>query len=182
MGEPMRTWRGKDFAALLALMLAAGPVQSADLIAIGGGAFVTGDETGDLNEAPRRVAVAPFRLMRFEVTNAEFGTFVGATAHWTDPKRSGAGHVWNNCWRLVAGANWRHPHGTADSILGCNDHPVVQVSARDAAAYCKWHGLRLPSEAEWEFAARGKDGRRYPWGNEPPGTGAARRANSVTIG
>ena len=77
----------------------------------------------------------------------------------------------------MRGANWKRPQGAKRGHTAPDSHPVVQVSARDAAAYCAWRGLRLPTEREWEFAARGTDGRRYPWGNQPPGEGGSRRAN-----
>ena len=102
----------------------------------------------------RKVTVKSFRLMRFEVTNRDFAKFVAARAHVTDAERSGIGYVWRDKWRVVKKANWRHPQGPGSTILGLEDHPVVQVSARDGAAYCRWRGLRLPSEQEWEFATR----------------------------
>ncbi len=153
-----------------------------DMVDIPGGRFVMGDAEGDANEAPRPVTVAPFRIMRNEATNAGFGAFVAATGYRTDAERSGAGYVWTDRWRLVPGADWRRPHGPDTTIDGRGTHPVVQVSRRDAAAYCRWRGLRLPSEAEWELAARGLDGRRYPWGDEPPRQGASARANFGTVG
>ena len=140
-----------------------------------------GDARGEPDEAPETVHVAPFRIMRHEVTNAEFAAFVAAAGLVTDAETSGAGYLWTGRWRRVAGADWRHPEGPRSTVAGKSAHPVVQVSARDAAAFCAWAGLRLPSEAEWEFAARGRDGRRYPWGDAPPDQGAAARANFGTV-
>lgn len=128
-----------------------------------------GDSTGDANEAPKTVSVEPFRLMRLEVTNAQFSTFVKATGYVTDREKEGWAWVWpGGRWTRVNGANWRHPRGPKSSIQNLENHPVVQVSANDAEQYCQWRGMRLPNEKEWEFAARGTDGRRYPWGNERP--------------
>ena len=143
----------------------AGPL---DMVPIPGGTFVMGDPDGDANEAPRDVPVAAFSMMRTEATNAQFAAFVAAAGHATGAERSGAGHVWAGRWRLVDGASWRSPTGGGSGIAGLDDHPVFQVSARDAEAFCAHHGLRLPAEAEWEFAARGHDFRRFPWGNVSP--------------
>jgi formylglycine-generating enzyme required for sulfatase activity len=148
-----------------------------ELVSIPGGRFAMGDAAGEPDEAPRAVVVRAFRMMRHEVTNREFAAFVAATGYVTDAERSGAGYVWTDRWRSVRGAEWRHPQGPTSTIVGLEDHPIVQASARDAAAYCAWLGLRLPTEAEWEFAARSADGRRYPWGNERPQQRGERRAN-----
>ncbi len=170
----------RDFAPLVIACLVfawVSTVAASDMIDIPGGRFVMGDAEGDANEAPRPVTVAAFRIERHEVTNAEFRAFVAATGHQSDAERSGAGYVWTDRWRRIPGADWRHPHGRDTTIDGRGTHPVVQVSRRDAQAYCRWRARRLPSEAVWEFAARGLDGRRYPWGDEPPRQGAAARAN-----
>ncbi len=155
------------------------------MISVPGGPFVMGDLQGDANEAPKPVTIGAFSLMSLEVTNRQFATFVAATGHRTDAEKSGGGYVWGRRWQRLAGADWRHPNGPAGSIDGIMEHPVVQVSARDATAFCAWLGLRLPSEAEWEFAARGSDGRRYPWGMRRPGLQPAGetilRANFGTV-
>lgn len=151
------------------------------LVRIPGGDFVMGDRDGEADEAPRPVSVGRFRIMRFEVTNRQFRRFVAVTGYVTDPERAGHGHVWTDRWRAVDGADWRHPTGPGSSLAGLNDHPVVQVSANDAAAFARHYRLRLPSEEEWEFAARGQDGRRYPWGDAPPEEGDLRRANFGTL-
>ena len=148
---------------------------------IPGGTFTMGDPEGEANEKPVEVRVAPFRLMRHEVDNRQFAAFIAQSGHRTDAERRGFGYVWDPRWRRVAGAQWRHPAGPDDAIATRDDHPVTQVSARDAAAFCAFHGLRLPTEQEWEFAARGTDGRRYPWGDEPPEEDGRRLANFGTV-
>ena len=141
-----------------------------------------GDANGDDNEAPRRVTVGGFRFMRYEVTNAQFERFVAATGYVTDAERRGVGSVWlRRRWRWIEGADWRHPHGPDTSIDGAGAHPVVQVSWNDATAFCRHHGLRLPTDEEWELAARGSDERRYVWGNQAPRSGPDRRGNFGTM-
>ena len=150
------------------------------MVTVPAGSFEAGDPDGRPDEAPRPVTLAPFQLMRFEVTNAQFAVFVAETGHVTDPERRGFGYVWPGRWIKVPGADWRHRSGPASDPIGLDDHPVVQVSWRDASAFCRHHGLRLPSEEEWEFGARGTDGRIFPWGEAAPDEGGARRANYGT--
>ncbi|MFO0109062.1 MAG: formylglycine-generating enzyme family protein [Alphaproteobacteria bacterium] len=147
-----------------------------------------------------RVYVDGFWMDKTEVTNAQFAAFVKATAYVTvaerkpkqedypdaPPENLVAGSIvftppdhavpLNNhyqWWSYVVGANWRHPSGPESSIVGKDNYPVVQIAYEDAEAYAKWVGGRLPTEAEWEFAARGGlAGKLYPWGDEfkPKGT------------
>jgi len=119
------------------------------MIEIPAGPFTMGSDAGAEDEAPaHEVDLPAFEIDKFEVTNADFAQFVKATGYQTDAEKEGRTR------------NWR---GVAE---GKDNHPVVFVSWNDAVAYCQWLDKRLPSEAEWEKAARGTDGRMYPWGND----------------
>lgn len=122
------------------------------------------------DEKPQHtVYLAGYWIARTEVTNAMFASFVTETGYQTDAEREGAGWAYDSTardWKSASGADWQHPHGPNSNLAGLDDHPVVQVSWNDALAYCQWAGCRLPTEAEWEKAARGTDGRIYPWGDE----------------
>jgi formylglycine-generating enzyme required for sulfatase activity len=126
------------------------------------------------DETPQHtVYLDAFWIDQTEVTVAMFRTFVEATGYETTAEREGWGAPWREGppeeeWPHIAGADWRHPHGPESRAE--DGHPVVQVSWDDAAAYCEWAGGQLPTEAQWEKAARGTDGRLWPWGDTYDGT------------
>lgn len=167
--------------AVLLTMLTASPATAAqefDLVAIPAGTAQLGDAQGDANEIVRSVPVPSFRLMRTEVTNRQFAQFFAATGFRTSVEQTGKAHVWWTRWERKPGANWRRPQGRGSSLDSLADHPVVQVSAKDAEAFCRHYGMRLPSEDEWEYAARGAPGFRYPWGNSLNATALPGLANA----
>ncbi|MCB5911055.1 formylglycine-generating enzyme family protein [Streptomyces pinistramenti] len=119
------------------------------------------------DEAPQHtVRLDAFLIDRYPVTNAQFATFTAATGYRTAAERRGFGLVYGETyWLPQPGACWRHPGGPHDVIDDRMDHPVVHVDHADATAYAHWAGKRLPTEAEWEYAAHGTTWRSWPWGN-----------------
>lgn len=165
------------------------------MVLINAGTFEMGgdNEQAKPDEFPKhRVALDAFWIDATEVTNAQFMEFVNATHYITTAEKDfnytdengntihqKAGSLVfhmlnknedasvNNWWHFIEGANWQHPQGPNSSIIGKDSFPVVQVSWYDAQAYCKWAGKRLPTEAEWEFAARGGLANNvFPFGND----------------
>jgi len=119
------------------------------------------------DEAPQhRVRVAGFLIDAQLVTNAQYQEFAEATGYQTEVERRGFGLVYGESyWEEIDGACWRYPAGAGDSAADRPDHPVVHVAYRDAVAYADWAGKRLPTEAEWEYAAHGSQWRAWPWGD-----------------
>ncbi|MAT15379.1 MAG: sulfatase-modifying factor protein [Planctomyces sp.] len=166
------------------------------MVWISGGEFQMGIEDRRFRDTTpvHRVKVDGFHIDKTEVTNAQFAEFVEATGYVTvaertptaeefpgaPPENLVAGSVCfsppegevplNNhfqWWAYIKGSNWRHPDGPESSLEGRENHPVVHVAYEDAEAYAKWAGKRLPTEAEWEYAARGGlEQKRYTWGDE----------------
>ena len=167
---------------------AAGP-DPTGMVTVPGGEFLMGTDDAEGfaadGEGPvRAVRLDSFRIDAHAVSNERFARFVSATGHVTDAERIGWSYVFAGFlpaalrrasprpartpwWCGVGGAHWARPEGPGSGTAGREDHPVAHVSWNDAAAYARWAGKRLPTEAEWEYAARGGlEQRRYPWGDE----------------
>jgi len=166
-----------------------------DMVWVPGGIFRMGSDKHYPEERPvHRVTVDGFWMDRYPVSNERFARFVEATGHKTFaefvpnaedypgalPEMLYAGSLvfeqpsgkvdikdFTNWWKYVRGADWRHPHGAEHSNDGLDNHPVVHVTFGDAEAFARWEGKDIPTEAEWEFAARGGlDGAAFAWGDE----------------
>lgn len=171
------------------------------LISIAEGAFLMGSEApeavaGDGEGPVRHVSLSAYAIAPATVTNREFSAFVRATHYVTEAEQGGASFVFYlqmtedarrmarqvatglPWWVLAENASWQRPEGAGSHIHDRLDHPVVHVSWNDAQAYCAWAGARLPTEAEWERAARGGlVGKRFAWGDDLYGSDGAPRCN-----
>jgi serine/threonine-protein kinase len=134
------------------------------------GSFLMGSVNSDSNasadEKPQHeVYLDAYWMDAFEVSNEMFTKFIQETGYQTAAEQQGFSYMYSSsgAWAEFSGVNWRHPMG--ENTVADDSLPVVHINYYDAAAYCEWAGGRLPTEAEWEKAARGEDGRIYPWGN-----------------
>jgi len=161
--------------------------STADMIKLDGGRFLMGTESQEGfpadGEGPvREVTLDPFYMDTYPVTNRQFAEFVRATEYRTEAERFDWSFVFHThiprelvedtvrgvtWWCKVRGACWRRPEGPGSNVDSRPEYPVTHVSWNDAIEYCRWVGKRLPTEAEWEFAARGGLAQKtYPWGDE----------------
>jgi len=138
----------------------------AGMVFVPAGDFAMGSNDDYYNEKPlHTVYLDAFWIDKYEVTNAQFLLFADAKGYITDAEKQGVADVYDGTWVWVHGANWEAPRGPGSNIRGKQNYPVTQVSWNDANAFCMWVGKRLPTEAEWEKAARGTDAREFPSGN-----------------
>ncbi|WP_256760982.1 formylglycine-generating enzyme family protein [Cohnella sp. WQ 127256] len=185
-----RTLQSKDEEAVASDHIESTAYSNEGMVYMAGGTFLMGtsDREGfpEDGEGPiRQVSIPSFYMDESAVTNEQFAKFIMATGYRTEAERFGWSYVFHTLvteqsrekeyrivphtpwWWAVDGADWSHPEGVQSDVEERGDHPVVHVTWNDAIAYCRWAGKRLPTEAEWEYAARGGlIQKRYPWGDE----------------
>lgn len=144
------------------------PADNMTMVYVPSGSFLMGSNDGEDDEQPiHEVILDAFWIDQTEVTNEQFAQFVAANNYMTTAEQKGFGYILTGVrWTYTVGADWQHPNGPDSDLTGLSQHPVVFVSWDDADAYCTWTGGELPSEAQWEYAARGNKNLMYPWGNE----------------
>jgi iron(II)-dependent oxidoreductase len=158
------------FWFLLAASALAPPVCAQEMVSVPAGAFTMGRDDGPADERPaHQVVLRAFTIDRYPVTNERFAAFLNAEGPVT--ARGGRLFDFDD-----PDARIHAERGRWIADKGFETHPVIEVTWAGARAYCAWRGKRLPTEAEWEKAARGTDGRRYPWGNSPPDRTRAQHA------
>jgi len=163
------------------IRLTLAPGVELELIRIPAGPFLMGsdkakDKDADSDETPQhRVELGEYWIGKTPLTVAQFAAFVQASGYQTTAEKKGSAWGYTGKeWETIKGANWRQPRGPQSDVKQKQNHPVTAVSWDDAVAFCEWASLKtgqkisLPSEAEWEKAARGAEGRIWPWGNQPP--------------
>lgn len=179
----------------------AGATADLELVSIAAGDFLMGSDApeavaGDGEGPARRVSTSPYQIAPATVTNGAFSAFVRATRYITQAEQAGTSFVFYlqvpeearraarqvasglPWWMPVDNASWQRPEGPGSHIYDRLEHPVVHVSWNDAQAYCAWAGARLPTEAEWERAARaGLEGQHYAWGQDLCGSNGRPRCN-----
>jgi len=157
------------------------PVDGMTLVYVPEGEFRMGGNISRFDQAKPEHAVYldAFWIDKTEVTNAMFTQFANQTGYVGELEKQGVTWFYNGTWYTKGGAGWRNPFGPNTSLGGRDDYPVIQVTWNDAVAYCQWARRRLPTEAEWEKAARGPDDFLYPWGNTEPSGGLANYDNRI---
>ena len=157
------------------------PMDGMTLLYVPEGEFVMGGNDAYFDQAKpvHTVYLDTFWIDKFEVTNSMFTLFTSQTGYVGELEKQNITWFYNGSWYDRSGAGWRNPFGPGTSLDGRADYPVIQITWNDAVAYCAWAGRRLPTEAEWEKAARGSDAYLYPWGNTLPSSNLANYENLV---